>query len=460
MFRGSKLNYIILLVLVATACKKERSTVVLSDLNQWIMDSMKVYYYWNEKIPTDAVDQNTPTAFFNTLLSKEDRFSYIYDPDQLNTEYSSFAWYGFEYELLEMPYQSGGLTGIITLVVPGGPADLKGLKRGDYFLFVNNIPLTFSNIETVVHSIRSGNTLLLTTGIWQNNEWLTDKNIEINSHRFSEPAVYISNVFENGYTKAGYLFYNTFNASADQQLLSVISLLKQQNVNELILDMRYNPGGDVSSAAKLAAILCNVEGNDLFVIYRANKNGGERRSSFEQTIRENNNSTASFSSLLPYRLHLKRVIILVSERTASAAELLINNMKPYIDVIVIGNSTMGKDMASFAINDQRIPQQYFVVMHPLVFKLYNASYQGDYSRGIYPDYSIDEITDLPLKQFGNTDDVLLKKALEITGVVTINQKHPLRKNIELQKTSSVYIQELQKHSRRKVVPVAVKTIIP
>lgn len=460
MLAGSKFNYIILILLMVIACKKQSDAVILSDLNQWITDSMKVYYYWNEKLPHTLVNHSEPTVFFRSLLNEEDRFSYIYDPDQLNTEYSSFAWYGFAYELLEVPQQPGYFAGVITLVVPGGPADLQGLERGDYFISVNGIPLDYSNIETIVRTIKSGHLLRLTIADWQTNQWLATKNIEISSRPFSEPAVYISNVFETGYTKAGYLFYNTFNASADQQLLSVIALLKQQNINELILDMRYNPGGDVSSAAKLAAVLCNVKENDLFVIYQANKNGGERRSSFEQTIRETNNSTASFSALLPYRLALQRVIVLVSDKTASAAELLINNMKPYIEVIAIGTATMGKNMASFAINDQRIPQQYRVVMYPLVFKLYNASHEGDYSRGLMPDYIIDEMTELPLKHFGSINDPLLKKALEITGFIPATQTYSEKKNVHLRKTSSAYIQELQAHAGRKVVPVSVKTRFP
>ncbi|MNQ86617.1 hypothetical protein D3C85_1018160 [compost metagenome] len=79
---------------------------------------------------------------------------------------------------------------------------------------------------------------------------------------------------------------------------------------------------------------------------------------------------------------------------------------------------MGKDMASFAIHDFRSPKQVNIVLHPLIFKLYNAQNSGNYQGGLKPDYEIDEFATLPLTAFGDPQDPLLKKALEIAGAGT------------------------------------------
>lgn len=75
-------------------------------------------------------------------------------------------------------------------------------------------------------------------------------------------------------------------------------------------------------------------------------------------------------------------------------------------------------MASFAIADERKPTLVNLVLHPLVFKLYNANGTGDYSNGLTPDYQADEFTELPLKQFGDPTDPLLNQALKLTGNLT------------------------------------------
>ena len=117
------------------------------------------------------------------------------------------------------------------------------------------------------------------------------------------------------------------------------------------------------------------------------------------------------------RLNLEKVLVLTTAATASSAELLINALKPYAPVIQIGQTTIGKDMASFAIVDERKPSVVNLVLHPLVFKLYNANGLGDYSSGLTPDYTIDEFSTLPLKQFGDPADPLLNQALKLTGNV-------------------------------------------
>ncbi len=407
------------IVLAIYSCKKEKEPeLILPESNQWILDSMKVYYYWNEQLPAKPEAGNSGTAFFKSLLYSADRFSYIENPDEPRTEYSSFAWYGFEYALVQTESFPGRLLGIITLVVPGGPAAKMGLKRGEIFSSVNNIEITSSTADDINKALKLGNGVQIKLVSIDENALKEGPSVLINYSRFSEKPVYMTRVFANGVKKTGYIFYNLFDGNSDYSMLDSLAKLKSEGISDIILDLRYNPGGDVSSAAKIAAVLSDTKAEQTFVIYQANKNGGHIVSSFQKTMNENSYQPQSFSALKSSQLRLDKVILLTTGATASAAELLINNLKPYANVVQIGQTTIGKDMASFAINDQRVPKQISYVLHPLIFKLYNASGQGDYSNGLAPDYTADEFSALPLKPFGDEQDPLIRKALEVTGIKT------------------------------------------
>lgn len=397
------------------SCKKDPGSVfTIEESQQWILDSMKVYYYFADELSAGRGPGSSATAFFKSLLHPSDRFSYMEDPDEVKTEYSSFAWYGFEYVLVRAGV-SERLFGVITLVVPGGPADRQGLKRGDVFTSVNGIQIAASSENLIRIALKQGDGVQLQTSTPEDLPVLSeDRIVNIVYSRFSEHPVYQTRVFSQGSKKTGYIFYNRFSGQYDQAMLDSLNKLKNAGISELILDLRYNPGGDVSSAAKIAVLLTGVSVEQAFVVYQANANGGRSVRSFGNVIAENTYPPQAFEEISARRLKLRRVIVLTTAATASASELLINCLKPYMEVIQVGQNTIGKDMASFAITDQRSPRRINYVLHPLIFKLYNAKAQGDYSGGIVPDHMVDEFTELPLKSLGDEKDPLIRTALAVT----------------------------------------------
>ncbi|MFC0516371.1 S41 family peptidase [Mucilaginibacter angelicae] len=411
--------YLMLIMVTALSCKKEN--VISGNLSaeqKWILDSMRVYYYWNETLPKNPSENNSSTSFFKSLLNSADRFSYLDDPDEVKTEYSSFGYYGFDYALLSNAAAPGGLIATVTLVVPGSAAYKAGLKRGDFFTAVNDIIINNASSSNVQHVLKQGNPIKLqlanlSAGIFTNAGILN-----LSALYFTEQPVYITKTFNSAGKKTGYIFYDAFNGVFDRNMLDSLTKLEAAGISNLIIDLRYNPGGDVSSAAKIAGALTAADANQIFVIYQANKNGGRSNRTFQQTMLENDYQPQSFSEIKSRRLSLQKVIILTTAATASSAELLINTLKPYASVIQIGQTTIGKDMASFAIADGRKPASVNLVLHPLVFKLYNANGTGDYSKGLAPDYEADEFAGLPLKQFGDPADPLLNQALKLTGNLT------------------------------------------
>lgn len=404
------------IVSILLSCKKNQEIrTTLSAQQQWVLDSMQVYYYWSETLPRNPAAHTSTVAFFKSILNPDDRFSTITDPHQQRNSYSSFAWYGFEYVLLQRKDLSDDLIAMITLVVPNGPAAKKGLKRGDVFTKVNHLLIQSSNVEVIKSLLEEGHGVNLTISKLENSQLHFIGDVLLSYVRFAEQPVYTTRVFEDHGHQTGYLFYNRFNGNYDYNVLDSLKKLKDAAVRNIIIDMRYNPGGDISSVAKIAAVFAPVNAEQVFAIYQANRNGGKQYRSFRDAISENRYQPQDFNELLARRFALPKIYVLTTGATASAAELLINTLKPFMEVVQVGEKTLGKDMASFAIEDQRKPKIIDLTLYPLIFKLYNSKGEGNYSKGLIPGFTVDEFAELPLRPIGDAGDPLIRKALTLIG---------------------------------------------
>jgi C-terminal processing protease CtpA/Prc len=228
-----------------------------------------------------------------------------------------------------------------------------------------------------------------------------------------QKSVYATKVFELSGKKTGYLAYYLCADKDDGVMLQSIQKLQQQDITECILDLRYNPGGSVASATKLAAVLAgNFNAAGKFITYRGNRFGGTVVQSFQEAIAFSGNSSGkNMADLQSLNLHLPRLFILTSPETASAAELLINNLSPYSNITRIGETTLGKDEASFPIEDMRNPRQVAWVLMPIVYKIADANGKGDYATGLVPHHQVVETSKLPLSPIGQPGDLPVDKAL-------------------------------------------------
>jgi hypothetical protein len=109
-----------------------------------------------------------------------------------------------------------------------------------------------------------------------------------------------------------------------------------------------------------------------------------------------------------------KVYVLTRNRTASASELLINGLKPYMDVVIVGDTTVGKNVGSFSLYEENDPKNTWG-MQPIVVKIFNSLNQSDYSEGFIPNVADDDNT-LELLPLGDPNENLLSLALaEING---------------------------------------------
>lgn len=406
-----RIPFFILLISVLLSCRKSDThpnypAGTQENINSWILDSMKVYYYWNSSLPKNPDVSQDPSSFFNTIKSKGDRFSALVNPD-LPATYPPSLVHVLGFDLLTLQLAGGGVETVVSLVVPGSRGASLGILRGDVIKTINGAVPTADNITALTKTIVNAQTAALEIAG-------KDGTLTVTKLTTSEMPVYTYTSFQSGGKTYGYLFLNSFEDAALSQLKQAFSYFKQQQVQELLLDLRYNPGGSVPVASALATMISpTATAGNTFVEYRGNSNAGVTKSSFATELgRLPVTERIGFAQYSNYRLGLSKVYIFSGSHTASAAELLINALKPYITVVQVGQQTLGKDMASFLIKDYRDPQ---VVpkweIYPMIYKLYNASGAGDYSTGITPDQLVDELAALPLKPFGDLADPLIQKCL-------------------------------------------------
>ncbi|KFF17877.1 S41 family peptidase [Chryseobacterium sp. JM1] len=378
-------------------------------VNLWVQDSMRRYYYWADQMPAKP-DYHLPVKdFFKSLLSPQDRFSFAVDPqDPSSYPRSVRNMYGFDYAVIQLP--NGNVVTIVKLVMKNSPAFNSGLQRGMMITKINGQAITASNAEQLTSSIKDQTVIDLTVGNWKNGMVADEKNIKVYyGYSFEQPLE--SKIFEKNGKKTGYLYIYDFPDGMTSALNQKFALFKASGVQELILDLRYNYGGSVSSAAALCSLIpSNITSTSPFIVYKGNKNGGEVKRTFAQQIAYDP-AAVDFNTLRANALGLNKVYVLSSSSTASASEIVINNLKPYLQVVQVGDVTLGKDMAGFMVEDKRKPKKISWQLHPVIYKVFNASGEGGYSNGIVPQVAANEFAALPLLPLGDSEEALISSAL-------------------------------------------------
>ncbi|QJD77918.1 S41 family peptidase [Spirosoma rhododendri] len=436
---GVKQGVLLIGLLVAVAgCKKAddavtpQSTTTSTNDNQtvdaWILDNMQTYYYWNDKIPANPDKTLAPSDFFNSILNtynattnpEGDRFSWIEESatDLTSSLSGESKTTGMEFALYLRASGSTDVIAQVLYVLPNSPAASAGLKRGDIITKVNGQGVTTTNYQSLLFDDSVTNyTFGLAT---VSNQSIVDSNVTktVTATVFQANPVYLDSIYTVGSKKIGYLVYNQFvpapngsnGSEYDNQVDAVFAQFKAAGVNELVLDLRYNPGGYTSSSANLASLIGKgVDDSKLY--FRENWN-----STITPALQKQYGSDFFLQKFSTKAQNiggnLNRLYVLTTDRTASASELIINGLRPYMTVNTIGTTTYGKNVGSITITDDTGKINWG--MQPIVFRSYNSLGQSDYSAGFTPTVEVEEpITLYPL---GDVRDALLNEALyQIAG---------------------------------------------
>lgn len=390
-----------------------------TDVNTWIHENMTAYYLWTDKMPAIAKTNTSsnPMDYFYSILydyKTTDRFSWIdsSSANLINQLNGINTVLGIRVSAFYADDAKVNVALVIAYVLKGSPAEKNGLKRGDIILSVDDQTVTTSNYNSVLQN----QTLRLGLGTYNNKVFSsTGKTVTVTKVELQTNPILQDTVINWAGKKVGYFAYLQFLTSFDDSLRAVFGRFKDKGVNELVIDLRYNGGGYVTNSDLLTTLIVN----DLASKVDKVMNKRQYNDAYTKEVIKQYGAAAlltNFKMEANNISSLNRVFVLTSTGTASASELIINNLKPFMSVILIGEHTYGKNVGSFTITDNTKRWNYG--LQPITFKILNSLDQSDYGtvNGFLPDYALtDDI--LPYKLLGDPNETYLNKALNIIGPV-------------------------------------------
>ncbi|WP_025142938.1 S41 family peptidase [Pedobacter jeongneungensis] len=395
-------------------------------------DSIYLYaqqtYFWNVGMPGytsfNPRQYTSNNAVLNAIKALpstggKDKYSFIDDGSVASQLGGVGGDYGFSAnfdasDLLRVKY-----------VYPGSPADVQGLKRGYQITKVNGggtSRASSSDIANLNTSIFGDNPSISLTVIKPGGG---TQDIVINRATYTINPVLYTHTYTIGAKKVGYIVFNSFTTNAVPALDAAFAKFTADGVTELVVDLRYNGGGSVATSETFTNLIAppSQNGKVMYTTYwtktmqdgaatilqnqkfYAKGNDGVTRLysyadvSYKPTLAAGNQESFAKRGTLN---GLTRVYFLVTGGTASASELLINNLKPVMDVKLIGKTTYGKPVGFFSIridkNDLYIPQ----------FQTKNQLDQGDYFAGMTVNK---DVADDLSRDFGDPEERMLAQAL-------------------------------------------------
>ncbi|TXE19987.1 peptidase S41 [Psychroserpens burtonensis] len=441
-----KISLLFILILSLNSCFDDRddNAIAASEINDFVWKGMNAVYLYKDEIPDLANDRFTsnedygnylndfsdPLDLFESVIFQRetvDRFSVIRDDyiafEQLLAGTSKSN--GLEFNLYLEPGSDTEVFGIIRLVLNNSIASNLGLQRGQVFDAVNSTPLNVNNLNELLGQ----DSYTLNFGTYNDNGTDTVEDDTITSttnsqaltkETYTENPVHQTTIIDVDGENVGYLVYNGFNRNFDNQLNEAFSELQASNVQHLVLDLRYNPGGSVLTASYLGSMITGQFTGDVYSKLVYNSGLQELNSNFDFVSSFNGNTINS--------LNLNKVYVLTTSRSASASELVINSLSAYIDVVQIGDFTTGKTQASITIYDSpdfsssEINPNHTYAMQPLVANSINVNDVAVPGTGLAPNITLIESP----RNFGTLGDInepLLAAAIaDIQGLGRFSQQ--------------------------------------
>lgn len=347
-------------------------TCSVADKNQRFFEYMQRDYLWADDLP-DSIDPEAYTDLTDLLddiKAPQDRFSYVLTQEEYESLFVSAEYAGFGFS----QQQTDQTTVKLRYVYRDSPAWNAGMRRADAIIAVDGVPtselLANGSYNQALGPAEAGVTKELT---WRspNGE---EQTAVVSKDVVETNTVMGTTVWDIDNRKVGYFTLDSFINRTGDDLNDAFDRFQQEAVDALVIDLRYNSGGLIRYAnqASTQTAGVNVQGKT-FVQYRFNEQNSSNNQSVPFSLQDG-----------VEQLDLDSVIVLASNTSCSSSELIINSLKPHIDVTVIGNTTCGKpvgqvpadlcDMKTFAIN----------------FETVNSEGEGRYFDGIEPNCRVQD----------------------------------------------------------------------
>ena len=391
-------------------------------INRFIVAAMQDRYLWNSGLPSeiDITSESDPAALFKRLRNPQDSWSVLSDNVQQTQGEFTNETRSYGYELTFGKFNnSENMFAVVLFTYPDSPAAKAGIKRGDIFMRVNNMDIT---MNTYTNFYRFPNVSLQYGHLEGNTIYPASKTVTLTgTEMYLDPVIDYSVIDRAGH-KIGYLCYSGFVSKSIGRLKEVFSTFQQQQVTDIILDLRYNPGGEVSTMAKLCSMLAPksaVESHSVLQTRIYNKE-------YTEYLRQTGTDMSDyFDPSVAVNLNGLPLYTLTGSGTASASESLILCLKPYMSVKQVGSSTAGKYCGGSLLQPavqqggQLVPDPEIGnwLLYLMMFKIADVHGQTISPSGLYPDIWASSLTLPELKlPLGDPLDPFMAKAIaSITG---------------------------------------------
>ena len=370
---------------LSTGCKKDDESPLQAEKDE-LYAIMDAFYLWYDKMPeVNTSLYSSPHALMDALMYKDlDRWSYITTKQQIAAYYDAGEYVGFG--IGTAFDQDNNLW--ITFIFDDSPLQPSGADRGWRIVAIDGTTPTPSNIGSLFGPATDG----VTKDFSFENHNGEPASYTAAKRTLAMNSIFADTTYQTSVGKIGYFVLNSFINPTVDELDMVFSNFMMQGVSNLVVDLRYNGGGLVSVATYLANLIAGqVANGQVLGQYVHNNKQSDRDIAFN--IEQQANSLA-----------LDKLVFITTGNSASASELVINGLKPHMDIKLVGTKTYGKPTGMYVI-ESRVSDLVYV---PVCFSILNANGEGDYYTGIPVDIEqIDDIT----RPFGDLNEASLSAAI-------------------------------------------------
>ena len=344
--------------------------------NIFVRDQLNSAYLWNQFLPANVnpASSASPEAYLEAVRYRpiDTTYSYITSAAANDAFYSDsqFIGYGFGQQTTSAEIR-------VLQVYGDSPALEAGLERGDRITGVNGQEVATMVTNGTIASAFGATEIGVVSEIAFVKPSGEQRTARMVKRLVTIPTVSLTHVVESDGRRVGYLFFRNFVRPSAAALNDAFAALKAAGATELVLDLRYNGGGLVEVAVQLASLIGGTRTSGQVMI---NWIHNDRQGPIY-------NRVTRFLETPDQALNLQRLVVITTRASASASELIINSLRPYLPVIVIGDTTYGKPVGQYSFN--------FCgkVLVPVSFSLKNVNNEGDFFTGIPMDCAAsDDIT--------------------------------------------------------------------
>jgi C-terminal processing protease CtpA/Prc len=347
-----------------------------------VRTTLRDIYLWYQQLPDPApAGFASPEAYLEAVRYRpiDTTYSYIANKAESDAFFSDSQFIGIGFS----SRQTGPSEVRIAQVFPDSPASDAGLARGDRLLSVNGKSIADLIATGEINTIFGANNVGVTVSLsWQPTNG-APREAQVVKRIVTIPTVSQTAVFDvpRG-PRVGYVHLRNFVTPSSAALDVAFRTLLDAGATELILDLRYNGGGLVSVAQHLGGLIGGTATSDqVFIQFIHNDKNSARNSSLRFPVP-------------PAALNAPRLFVITTRATASASEAVINGLRPFMTVTLVGETTYGKPVGQYGYDfcDK--------TLFPVAFEGRNARNEGGYFTGIPVDCAADDDLDHPLGDAG------------------------------------------------------------